>query len=458
MSDGPEIREVRCNFIADNEGVSPTEVAFFLQKGGDPIKFNMNAQGGKAKRALMLGLVLAKYAHGHSRSNPRWQRLATGAPALSWPSALVQNIIDKPPTWWTNFERELARAAGKRVGEFKQFDYLPFRRIPTESGEKPKRFAIDYEMSQACWDPSKLRCILDGEEQTDLALLDLAWKLERGANGFESCLVELPRGRVLSAEDITRLSLVAPEERRFLEVVRRCVQAGADLTAQFGRTADDDQAAVVESYRDLIRWLNVTSHRRAVVAGQRSWISQLNALANRLQLPPPLIHEMAVEMVQKNNPPPANHGYRGYPLLDERRRVKDSVVLQLPLLDLPLKLSPNKPIVPRAFMGWLKVEKVPVPKSEDGSPIWQGGCIYPAPAFALLDQLGDWRAALKLAESFARTCVTEGSSPQNLIFAGRSGEPTEERFRLCFEAAMLHCLLRSVSCKRLEKTLPPVLI
>src|SRR5580658_2045249 len=100
MADGPEIQEVRCKFVTDNKGVSPMEIAFFFKERRAPRPFNMNAQGHKAKRALMLGLVLAKYAHRQSGSNPRWKRLATEAPTSSWPAALVQNIFDKPPTWW----------------------------------------------------------------------------------------------------------------------------------------------------------------------------------------------------------------------------------------------------------------------------------------------------------------------------------------------------------------------
>jgi len=82
------------------------------------------------------------------------------------------------------------------------------------------------------------------------------------------------------------------------------------------------------------------------------------------------------------------------------RPADETAVLLVPLLE-PEDPQAGQPVRLKAFRGWLKVERIPVPKGQNGEPLWKdSGNFYPSPVVALLDQDEPFKTALKNAEAY----------------------------------------------------------
>jgi hypothetical protein len=144
--------------------------------------------------------------------------------------------------------------------------------------------------------------------------------------------------------------------------------------------------------------------------------AKLLEIAEKSKSPIPLLYDLQFELrelAKQGEFPPMAQGYRAFDLCPLTRPVKDSVVLQVPLLELPPDIEPGGPTIPRPFMGWLKIEKVAVPRRDDDTPLWSTSHVYPAPVFAILDQDKACREAIQTAVQFvnSRSRVTTSAGP-----------------------------------------------
>lgn len=263
----------------------------------------------------------------------------------------------------------------------------------------------------------RLRIFVGGEDAREAmrevttpdALLKLAADLEdQHCRRWPNPLVERPpesRTVELDAAALKRHQWISPPERGLLLKCRDMIQGtlsrkSGDFNKLFPAKAPFAQLAVAQAHLDVATWLKQHGQWNDK-RPNRTAMNSLQSIATGLGLPPPLLDDLAFEMHQLADPlPPLQDGYSAFPL----REGRETVALRVPLLEPDGDLKPGEPLRLRPFLGWLRIETVPVREWEDGSRVWAGGHVYGAPVFELLDQDEHWRAAIRAAVEFVNSC------------------------------------------------------
>lgn len=380
-------REIQCH-CATRDGVPrPVEIAVCCHGQRTRVAtFGDSAK--KAPKALFIGLALAALRASPDEPAALWSRHTEQAPARTWVATLVQCLKEKIATWWTGTDKKEGVAAKLGV------DHLPFELAGSSTAG---RFTVRFREDDAFWNAADLKFYRDGCEQVGPALLELAADLEASEPDWTPRIPRPQRWR-LSEADVTRLNRVRPDSRPFWAECRswlhgRLAQCPS-LSSALG------QSPVARAHVHVATWLK-RHGRWNDGAAAASAFDAFKDIAAETGLPLPLLCDLAVELRHGGPLPPQCEGCRAFPL----RAAEQTVVIPVPLVE-PVVLNAGE-LQPRAFVGWLQLDKVPVPArpagEQAGQPIWNGGHVYPAPVLALLDHDASWRRAVRAATQFVNT-------------------------------------------------------